>query len=42
VNNPPDRFQDPIPDKPEPKLSATTKKAKQIEFGTQELIKVKT
>jgi hypothetical protein len=29
------------PDKPEPKLSAKTKK-KQIEFGTQELIKVKT
>jgi len=33
----------PNPDKPEPKLTAKTKKeTKKIEFGTQELTKVKT
>ena len=33
----------PNQDKPEPKLTAKTKKeTKKIEFGTQELIKVKT
>jgi hypothetical protein len=43
-------FLNPNPDKPEPKLSAKTKKTKRLEFGTrfdkahrrQELIKVKT
>jgi len=32
----------PNPGKPEPKLIAKTKKNKKIEFGTQELTKVKT
>jgi len=32
----------PYPDNPEPKLTAKTKKTKKIEFGTQELKKVKT
>jgi len=33
----------PNPDKPEPRLAAKTKKeSKEIEFGTQELTKVKT
>jgi len=36
-------FGHPNPDKPEPKLTAKTKKEKKkIEFGTQELTKVKT
>ena len=36
-------FVPPNPDKPEPKLTAKTKKeTKKIEFGTQELTKVKT
>jgi hypothetical protein len=34
---------DPNPDKPEPRLTVKTKKeTKKIEFGTQELTKVKT